>query len=420
MNTTVRKRIEQINRGEVPQGYKRTKIGIIPEDWEVVEFNKMFQRITRKNTEKNDNVLTISARYGLISQKDFFLKSVASEDTSNYFLLEQGDFAYNKSYSNGYPYGAIKRLLFYNKGIVSPLYICFHATRENKCADYYSQYFEDGKFNREIKSISQEGARNHGLLNMSIDDFFKISIIKFDFNEMKKVTAILQTQDRAIELQEQLLEQKQLQKKYLVQQLLTGKIRLKGFTSEWEKTKLDDILKERNEYCIKNGKYKHVTLSTDGIYAKTDRYDRDFLVASDEKKYKVTHYGDICYNPANLKFGVICLNKFGDAIFSPIYVTFEINKNVNFDFLDLYLKQKNFINSVRKYEEGSIYERMAVKPRDMLLFEIKLPSKEEQDAIAKILITADREIELIQEKLREERLKKKALMQLLLTGIVRV
>ena len=121
-----------------------------------------------------------------------------------------------------------------------------------------------------------------------------------------------------------------------------------------------------------------------------------------------------------MKFGVICLNKFGDAIFSPIYVTFEINKNVNFDFLDLYVKQKNFINSVRKYEEGSIYERMAVKPRDMLVFEIKLPSKEEQDAIAKILITADREIELIQEKLREERLKKKALMQLLLTGIVRV
>ena len=118
MNPTIKARIESIRRGEVPEGYKRTKIGIVPNEWDEERLKHYFKRLTRKNSEKNQNVLTISAQYGLISQEEFFNKSVASEDKSNYFLLNKGDFAYNKSYSSGYPYGAIKRLEYYEKGIV--------------------------------------------------------------------------------------------------------------------------------------------------------------------------------------------------------------------------------------------------------------------------------------------------------------
>jgi len=107
--------------------------------------------------------------------------------------------------------------------------------------------------------------------------------------------------------------------------------------------RLSDILKERNEYCCKDGKFIHGTLSKDGIFPKTGRWDRDFLVKQEDKKYKVTHLDDICYNPANLKFGVICRNTFGDLIFSPIYVTFEVCKNVNIGFIELYLTNHNFI-----------------------------------------------------------------------------
>lgn len=205
-----------------------------------------------------------------------------------------------------------------------------------------------------------------------------------------------------------------------MQQLLTGRKRLPGFSGEWKKIKLKNILHERKAYSPKGLDYPHVTLSTEGIFPKSERYDRDHLVRDEDKEYKITHKGDICYNPANLKFGAICENTFGDAIFSPIYVTFEVRKNVSREYLANYLMRWDFINAVRKYEEGTVYERMAVKPEDFLKFEIFLPQIEEQTAIAEVLSTSNREIELLQQDIAQEKQKKKALMQLLLTGIVRV
>ena len=117
---------------------------------------------------------------------------------------------------------------------------------------------------------------------------------------------------------------------------------------------------------------------------------------------------------------MICVNIFGDAIFSPIYVTFEVQEGVDLGFLSNYLMRWDFINAVRKYEEGTVYERMAVKPEDFLKFEIMLPSIEEQKAISKVLSLYDAEIDLLRKYLDQEKQKKKALMQLLLTGVVRV
>lgn len=213
MTPKIKQRIEQIRRGEVPEGYKKTKVGIVPEEWEETRFRNMFSRVTRKNKEGNDNVLTISAQYGLISQRDFFNKDIASEDKSNYYLLKNGEFAYNKSYSNGYPFGALKRLDMYDKGIVSPLYICFASTKENKCPDFHVHYFEAGKMNREIQAFAQEGARNHGLLNISVDDFFNSYIVVPSFAEQEKIAEILSAQDKLIELKEKLIEEKKKQKR---------------------------------------------------------------------------------------------------------------------------------------------------------------------------------------------------------------
>ena len=121
-----------------------------------------------------------------------------------------------------------------------------------------------------------------------------------------------------------------------------------------------------------------------------------------------------------MKFGVICRNTYGDAIFSPIYVTFEVNPMFDIEFVSQFITRWDFINAVRKYEEGTVYERMAVKPEDFLKFEVTLPELEEQGAIARVLSTADKEIELLEKKLELIKQEKKAMMQLLLTGIVRV
>ena len=179
---------------------------------------------------------------------------------------------------------------------------------------------------------------------------------------------------------------------------------------EWEKKRLGEILRERKLYCKKGLDYPHVTLSKDGIYDKSERYDRDFLVKNDNKDYKVTLKNDICYNPANLKFGVICRNKYGSAIFSPIYVTFEII-NCNSIFIEHLVTRSNFINKVRKYEEGTVYERMSVKPENLLKFNIKIPDLREQTKIAEFLTTIDEKMDKEEKKLEELKVWKKGLLQ---------
>lgn len=196
-------------------------------EWKVNRLRNITARHTKRNTIGNTNVLTISAQYGLINQAEFFNKAVASDDKSNYFLLEKGDFAYNKSYSNGYPFGAIKRLTRYEVGIVSPLYICFRIKEGSVSGEYLEQYFEAGLMNHVIQAFAQEGARNHGLLNIAVDDFFNSKILLPPPEEQTAIAEVLSAADREIELLQQDIEQEKQKEKALMQLLLTGIVRVK-------------------------------------------------------------------------------------------------------------------------------------------------------------------------------------------------
>ena len=196
-------------------------------EWKVNRLRNITARHTKRNTIGNTNVLTISAQYGLINQAEFFNKAVASDDKSNYFLLEKGDFAYNKSYSNGYPFGTIKRLTRYEVGIVSPLYICFRIKEGSVSGEYLEQYFEAGLMNHVIQAFAQEGARNHGLLNIAVDDFFNSKILLPPPEEQTAIAEVLSAADREIELLQQDIEQEKQKKKALMQLLLTGIVRVK-------------------------------------------------------------------------------------------------------------------------------------------------------------------------------------------------
>lgn len=194
--------------------------------WEEIRLKQIAIRRSERNKYGNTNVLTISAQYGLINQSDFFDKEIASDDKSNYFYLTKGDFAYNKSYSNGYPFGAIKRLTLYDDGIVSPLYICFRVSSPHVSIDYLEQYFEAGLLNREIQAFAQEGARNHGLLNIAVEDFFNMKLQLPSLNEQQAIAQVLTAADREVSLLQQNLDQEKQKKKALMQLLLTGKVRV--------------------------------------------------------------------------------------------------------------------------------------------------------------------------------------------------
>lgn len=168
-------------------------------EWEEKKLGEIFMRITDRNKENNQNVLTISAQYGLVSQYDYFNKNVASTDVSNYYIINKGDFAYNKSRSQGHPYGAIKSLRLYDKGIVSPLYICFRTKSDDFDCDFLEYYFDTDLIDGEIGQIAQEGARNHGLLNISTTDFFdNVTIFVPPLPEQRKIASCLSAMDETI------------------------------------------------------------------------------------------------------------------------------------------------------------------------------------------------------------------------------
>ena len=197
-------------------------------EWKRIKLGDIAERITRKNEEDNQNVVTISAQRGFVVQTDFFNKSIASETLDNYFLVHKDEFCYNKSYSNGYPMGAIKRLKTFDKAVVTTLYICF--ALKNKTTtniDFFEQYCESGILNKELVKVANEGGRAHGLLNVTPTDFFNMHMSIPSIDEQNAIASVLVDADKGIEIQKQKLAAMQEQKKGLMQVLLTGKKRIK-------------------------------------------------------------------------------------------------------------------------------------------------------------------------------------------------
>lgn len=196
-------------------------------EWKLSKLSKLFARVTTKNNGQSTNVVTISGQRGLIRQEDFFKKTVASETLDGYFLLKQGQFAYNKSYSNGYPMGAIKRLNRYPDGVVTTLYICFELSDSDRSdSDFWEHYFESGHLNQGLSQIAHEGGRAHGLLNVKPSDFFSLKVPIPSFEEQQKIAAVLSSADQEITALQQKLDVLKQEKKALMQQLLTGKRRV--------------------------------------------------------------------------------------------------------------------------------------------------------------------------------------------------
>lgn len=207
--------------------------------------------IVERNTQRNkslesENVLTISSEYGLINQEEYFNKLVASKNLTNYYLLKKDDFAYNKSYSNGYPYGAIKKLNNYPDGIVSSLYIVFRSISTDVL--FLEAYFDGHYWHKEIRKISAEGARNHGLLNTPVNDFFTINItIPGNEEEQKNIGKLLSTISKLEALYERKHQQLQQLKEALLQQMFPQKgekvprLRFANFEGDWEQHKFSEI-----------------------------------------------------------------------------------------------------------------------------------------------------------------------------------
>ena len=405
---------------DCPEGYKSCDGYRIPKEWHIVRFDSLFSRVTRKNDENNQNVLTISAQQGLISQIEYYNTLYASENKTGYTLLHRGDFSYNKSYSSGYAYGAIKRLDAYEKGIVSPLYLCF-TPRQRVNSDFYLQYFEAGCFDREIYKIAQEGARNHGLLNVSTEDFFHSMLVFPSLEEQERITEILTQCDHVIELKEQKLDElKQLKKEFLRKMFPakgcdTPEIRFPGFTGAWEQRKLGEIATFINGRAysqpelLSSGKYK--VLRVGNFYTNDSWYYSDLELG--EKYY--ADYGYLLYTWSATFGPHIWL---GDRVIYHYHIwkinlSDQLEKQFAVQLLEQdrtnILSSKNGSTMVHITKEG-------MEQKDVII----PPNTKEQQEIGAFFLQLDNLITLHQRELEETKTYKKTLARLLLIGIVRV
>lgn len=371
------------------------------ESWVEKKLGEIVERITRKNKNlESDLPLTISAQYGLIDQETFFNKKVASKDVSGYYLLKKGEFAYNKSYSSDYPWGAVKRLDNYEMGVLSTLYIVFRPNSID--SDFLAVYYDSPKWYKEVSMRAAEGARNHGLLNISPQDFFDTELI-FPVNQSEQtaIGSFFQDIDQLISLQQRKLEVLKEQKKTYLKLLFPAKgqtkpaLRFAGFDDDWKEVKL-------GEYCdIATGKLDANAMVLDGEY--------DFYT-SGIQKYKI----DV---PA-FEGPAITIAGNGATVGYMHYADGQFNAYQRTYVLSNFLVDRSFIYSEigrklpSKIQQEARTGNIPYIVMDMLTkLDICLPSLSEQEVIGSFFQDLDKAIAKQEEKVNQLKESKQTLLR---------
>ena len=368
------------------------------EPWKAEKLSDFAERVTRKNSNNETSLpLTISSKDGLVDQISYFNKTVASKDMSGYYLLKNGEYAYNKSYSVGYDFGSVKRLDRYDMGALSTLYICFALKKHD--SDFIKAYFDSLKWYREIYMISAEGARNHGLLNVPTDEFFDAKhYIPQDLAEQRKIANFMIALERRIEAQQSLVDNLKKYKRGLLSQLIAQK---KAFdtSGEWKTVKLGHIFKERTERAKGNETLLAVTISN-GVQRR-DEIDLKDNSSDDKSNYKCVHIGDIAYNTMRMWQGASGVSPY-NGIVSPAYtIVTPIRPDLhNMTFWAYYFKYSPLVQTFQKYSQGLTSDTWNLKFPQFSEIAVTMPPISEQDKIAECLSVFDEHCKCEDEKLQ--------------------
>ncbi len=419
MTSQIKQRIEQIRRGEVPEGYKKTKAGVVPYEWEGSKLSKYLVVNGDKNINLlygKEDVFSISGELGIVNQIELLGRSYAGASVAPYGIVYPNNVVYTKSPLKANPYGIIKTNKTGKTGLVSTLYAVFHC-KDNVSPDFVQSYFElDQNLNNYLYPIVNIGAKHD--MKISDDNSLSGYVVFPPLAEQNKIAEILSAQDKLIALKEKLIVEKKRQKKALMQQLLTGKKRLPGFSSDWVDVKLGNVFAERVETNCQNLELLSVT-GTNGVVPRSTIETKDNS-SEDKSKYLKICKGDIGYNTMRMWQGVSALSDY-EGIVSPAYTILIPSKNISAKYFSYLFKMHAVIFLFYRFSQGIVDDTRSLKYYEFAKLHLTVPSdKKEQEAIADILTVADKELELLQKDLDQEKQKKKALMQLLLTGIVRV
>ena len=420
MTSEIKQRIEQIRRGEVPERYVKTALGLAPVNWKRYTFGDIYTE-RKEPGDENLPLLMVSIRSGVsdgeVDEAELPKKIKRIEDKSQYKKAVSGDLVFNMMRAWQGAIGAVR-----TTGMVSPAYIVAEPN------DKVYPLFMDC-YTRTPQMINQINRQSYGVTDfrkrLYWDSFTPIGCILPSIAEQQKIFTILATQDKVIELKEKRLAEKQRQKKYLMQQLLTGKKRLPGFSGEWKNIKLCEVLSERKEKNVEQNLRICSVAVQKGVIDQVEHLGRSYA-ANDTSNYSVAHYGDIIYTKSptgDFLYGIVKQNLLQEKVaVSPLYgvftpMTFGLGYFLHTYFQSAICARNYLLPIVQKGAKNTIN----ITNDTFISSKLYLPlDVEEQKAIADTFIAADREIDLLRQDIEQEKQKKKALMQLLLTGIVRV
>ena len=372
------------------------------DEWGKQKLSDFVERVTRKNKNNESKLpLTISAQYGLVDQITFFNKVIASNDISGYYLLKKGDFAYNKSYSGDYTWGAVKRLDRYEQGALSTLYICF-SPLECVISDYLVHYFETKKWHREVSEIAVEGARNHGLLNIGVADYFNTKHFLPTKKEQKKIATFLNLIEKRIALQTKIIEDLKKLKSAIIEKL---------FTRGGDAVLISDLITQVSKR--NNTDYNLPVLSVNnrlGFIRQSEQFEDRTVASDDTSNYKVVSTDDFAFNPARINVGSIArLKSETNGIVSPMYICFHTNDRVLPEYFEYFFETKYFYSEMQKRLEGSV--RLCLSWEGLCNISISLPNIEQQIEIGKKISTIATKIDLEERYLQNLKLQKQYLLQ---------
>ncbi|HFH9839840.1 TPA: restriction endonuclease subunit S [Streptococcus suis] len=395
--------------------------------WELRKLGEVATRVTRKNSDLlTELALTISAQYGLIDQTEFFDKRIASKDVSGYYLVKNGEFAYNKSTSSDAPWGAVKRLDRYDMGVLSTLYIVFGISNfERVCSDFLVTYFDTNLWHKEVQAVAAEGARNHGLLNISASDFLDIALyFPKSLPEQKAIGTFFSTLDQQITLHQRKLDKlKNVKQAYLSEMFpaegeRVPKRRFPGFTDDWELRKLGEVA----NFSKGNG-YSKKDLVEEGspiiLYGRLyTRYETviseidTFVLDEENRSNTVFSEGGEVLVPAS---GESALDIARASVVSEkgIVLGGDLNiirliSEISPIFLALTISNGKTQKELSKRAQGKSVVHL--HNSDLKEVEFMVPSLPEQKAIGTFFSTLDQQITLHQRKLEKLKNLKKALL----------
>lgn len=391
------------------------------DEWKESELNDVVSRITRRNESLTSrNPLTISAQEGLISQLKYYDWQVASKNLENYYLLYNGDFAYNKSYSNGYPVGAVKRLENYGKGVLSTLYIVFRP--EEIGSNFLKHYYESTYWYKSIYEIADEGARNHGLLNVKPVEFFNTKIkYPIDKKEQAKIGKQFEQIEKIIidkmKNLEKLINFKQamLQKMVPKEGKKEPEVRFEGFSGEWESYELKDVSDLKHGYSFKsssykkNGKYPIITIKnvTGGRSVSTNNADYIDILPDNINEHQKLKKGDILISLTG-NVGKASIVNANNNLLNQRVGLLDITRG-DAEFMYQIVSGENFEKVMIKSGQGAA--QLNISKSDVEEYAVLLPSMAEQSAIGNFFKELDNKIELEQQNLEKMKQFKKAMLQ---------